>query len=53
MGKGTYNGGSSMFTARGFGTLDAADPKSGKTKLAKASLSKGQRKDMKKREKSF
>jgi hypothetical protein len=53
MGKGSYNGGSSIVNAHGFGSADPADPKKSKTRLAKASLSDEQRKAMKKNGKKF
>jgi hypothetical protein len=53
IGKGSYNGGSSIVNARGFGSADPADPKKSRTKLAKASLTDEQRKAMKKNGKKF
>jgi hypothetical protein len=53
VGKGTYNGGRSILSARGYGSSDPADPKKSRTKLAKASLSSEQRKEMKSKGKKF
>lgn len=53
MGKGSYQGGSSILSARGFGTADPADPKKSRTALAKSSLTDEQHKAMKRNGKKF